>query len=204
VLKYQKLAFEKKLVSARDGKVPCYVGLSNEIGYPHDGFIDFVDNHIDPTTGTLRERGILENNSGLLTPGFFARLCIPGSGQYQTMLVPDTAIGSDQNQRIVLVVNDQNVVEARVVQMGALFGALRSVLSGLKPEDRVIINGQMHARPGAPVAPTEQTIQIDSAAFSDPGSGGARTIPSTEETSPGETANPAAEPSTQPTTGNNP
>lgn len=204
VLKYQELAFEKKLVSARDGKVPCYVGLSNEIGFPHEGHIDFVDNHVDPTTGTLRERGVLENHSGLLTPGFYARLCIPGSGEYQTMLVPDTAIGSDQNQRIVLVVNDQNVVEARVVQMGALFGGLRSVLTGLKPDDRVIINGQMHARPGAPVAPTEETIQVDPAAFSDPGSGGAGTIPTTEAISPDQTMNSATEPSTQPTTGNGP
>jgi RND family efflux transporter MFP subunit len=203
VLKYQKLAFEKKLVSARDGKVPCYVGLSNESGFPHEGFIDFVDNHVDPTTGTLRERGVLENNSGMLTPGFYARLCIPGSGQYQTMLVPDTAIGSDQNERIVLVVNDQNVVEARMVQMGALFGSLRSVVTGLKPNDRVIINGQMHARPGAPVAPTLEAIQIDSGAFSEPWSGGAGTIPTTEAI-PEEPTNPATQPSTQSTTGNGP
>jgi RND family efflux transporter MFP subunit len=200
VLKYQKLAFEKKLANARDGKVPCYVGLSNENGFPHGGVIDFVDNHVDPTTGTLRERGVLENNSGLLIPGFFARLCIPGSDRYQALLVPDIAIGNDQNRRIVLVVNKDNIVEARVVEPGALFGGLRSITSGLKPDDLVIINGVMHARPGAPVAPTEQAIQIDSAAFSDPGSGGAKTIPSTEAISPDEPANSA--PATQPTTGN--
>jgi RND family efflux transporter MFP subunit len=117
VLKYQKLAVEKTLVTDPDGKVPCYVQLSNESGFPHGGFIDFVDNHIDPTTGTLVLRGVLDNSSGLLIPGFFARLSIPGSGRYSTLLVPDTAIGNDQNQRTVLVVNNNNGVEARVVQL---------------------------------------------------------------------------------------
>ena len=205
VLKYQKLAFEKKLVNSRDGKVPCYVQLSNESGFPHEGYIDFVDNHVDPTTGTLVVRGVLENRSGLLTPGFFARLCIPGSGRYSTLLVPDTAIGNDQSQRTVLVVNNQNGVEARVVQLGALFGGLRSIVSGLKPDDRVIINGQMHARPGMTVAPTEQTIQVDSAAFSDPGSAVAQTIPTTEAISRAERRfGRIRRPSTQPTTGNGP
>lgn len=205
VLKYQELAVEKKLVTSRDGKVPCYVQLSNEAGFSHEGYIDFVDNHVDPTTGTLRARGVLENSSGLLTPGFFARLCIPGSGRYRALLVPDTSIGNDQSQRNVLVVNKDNVVEPRVVQLGALFGGLRSIVSGLNPDDWVIINGQMHARPGATVAPTQQTITIDAAAFSDPGSNQARTLPTTEAIAP---ANPnsqaLADPSTQPADGNSP
>jgi membrane fusion protein, multidrug efflux system len=206
VLKYQKVAVERNFISDRNGKVPCYVQISNESGFPHEGFIDFADNHVDPTTGTLVLRGVLDNGSGLLTPGFFARLCIPGSGRYATLLVPDTAIGNDQNQRIVLVVNNENSVQARVVQVGALFGGLRSIVSGLNPDDLVIINGQMHARPGATVAPTVETIQVDSAAFSDPGSAVAPTIPTTEAISSPQTMNaaPATEPSTQPTTGNIP
>jgi RND family efflux transporter MFP subunit len=204
VLKYQKLAMEKKRASARDGKVPCYVELANETGFPHEGHIDFVDNHVDPTTGTLRARGVLKNDSGLLTPGFFARLIVPGSGRYKALLVPDIAIGNDQSQRIVMVVNKDNIVEARVVQLGALFGGLRSIVSGLSVEDRVIINGQMHARPGAPVTPTEGTIAIDPAAFSDPGSMGPSTLPSSEPTFGKFSANlaPATHPSTRPTTGN--
>jgi RND family efflux transporter MFP subunit len=203
-LKYQKLAAENKLVDPRNGKIPCYVQLSNEGGYPHQGYIDFVDNHVDPTTGTLVLRGVLDNSSGLLTPGFYARLCIPGSGRYSTLLVPDTAIGNDQNERVVLVVNSNNGVEPRVVQVGALFGGLRSIISGLNPDDWVIINGQMHARPGATVAPTEQPIQVDSAAFADPGSAVAPTIPTTDAISPDQAMNPApaTEPSTQPMTGN--
>jgi RND family efflux transporter MFP subunit len=127
VLKYQKLAEEKKRVSSRDGRLPCRVQLSDEDGYPYTGFIDFEDNHIDPTTGTMRARGVLDNNDGSLKPGFFARLKIPGSARYRTLLVPDIAIGNDQNQRVVLVVNKDNVVEPRVITTGALFGQLRSV-----------------------------------------------------------------------------
>jgi len=206
VLKYQELAVEKKVVNTHAGKVPCYVQLSNEAGFPHEGYIDFVDNHIDPATGTLRARGVLENRSGLLTPGFFARLCIPGSGRYQTLLVPDTAIGNDQSQKYVLVVNKENVVEARVVQLGALFGGLRSIISGLHPDDWAIINGQMHARPGATVAPTQGTIKVDAAAFSDPGANEARTVPTTEAISADHNINlpAAASPSTEPTDGNSP
>ncbi len=206
VLKYQKLAIEKKRASARDGKVPCYVQLGNESGFPHEGHIDFVDNHVDPPTGTLRARGVLKTATGLLTPGFFARLSVPGSGRYKALLVPDIAIGNDQSERTVMVVNKDNNVEARVVQLGALFGGLRSIVSGLSVDDRVIINGQMHARPGAPVTPTDGTIAIDPAAFSDPGSTGASTIPSTEATAGEVSANlaPAMPPSTPPTTGSRP
>ena len=93
-----------------------------------------------------------------------------GSGKYKALLVPDTAIGNDQDQRNVLVVDKDNKVEARRVMVGALFGELRAVVSGLQPDDRVIINGQMHARPGAVVAPTEEPIKVDETAFTDPGS----------------------------------
>ncbi len=170
VLKYQKLEEEKKRVSARDGRLPCRVQLSDEDGYPYSGFIDFQDNHVDPMTGTLRARGVLDNSDGTLTSGFFARLKIPGSARYRTILVPDTAIGNDQSQHIVMVVNKDNVVEPRVVQTGALFGPLRSVVSGLSPDDLVITNGLMHARPGSTVAPVQQPIEVDETALGDPGS----------------------------------
>jgi len=167
VLKYQKLVEEKKRVSSADGRLPCKVQLSDEAGYPYSGYIDFEDNHVDSATGTLRARGVLENKDGLLTPGFFARLRIPGSARYETLLVPDTAIGNDQNQHVVMVVNKDNVVEPRVVQTGALFGNLRSVVSGISAQDWVITDGLMHARPGSEVAPTEQAIQVDESAFMD-------------------------------------
>jgi membrane fusion protein, multidrug efflux system len=180
VLKYQKLAQEGKLTSTRDAKVPCYAQLANETSFPHGGYIDFSDNHIDATTGTQRVRGIFKNHSGLLTPGFFARLSVPGSGRYQALLIPDTAIGNDQSQRNVLVVDKDNNVSARPVELGALFGGMRSIVSGLSENDLVVINGQMHARPGMTVKPTEAPIKLDAQAFADPGSEIARTIPTTE------------------------
>jgi membrane fusion protein, multidrug efflux system len=198
VLKYQKLAEERKLSSARDGKVPCYVQLGNETAFPHAGFIDFVDNHVDPTTGTQRVRGVFKNESGLLTPGFFARLRVPGSGRYQAMLVPDTAIGNDQSQRNVLVVDQENKVSARPVELGALFGGLRAIVSGVTPEDRIVVNGQMHARPGMAVTPTEVPIKVDAAAFSDPGTVAARLVSPTGTTSPASAMTASATPTTQP------
>jgi RND family efflux transporter MFP subunit len=165
VLKYQKLAAEKKRVSAVEARIPCFLQLSNETGFPHTGVVDFVDNHVDPTTGTRRARGVYPNPSGQLVPGFFASIRVNGSGRYQTLLVPDTAIGNDQSERTLLTVDNDNVVVPRIVQLGALFGGLRSIVGGLSADDRVIINGQMHARPGATVAPTMTKIPVDPSLF---------------------------------------
>jgi len=176
VLKYQHLAEERKLSSARDGDVPCYVQLENETGFPHEGFIDFVDNHVDPTTGTQRVRAVLKNQSGLLTPGFFARLRVPGSGRYRAVLVPDTAIGNDQSQRNVLLVDKDNKVSARPVELGALFGGLRAIVSGISAQDRIVVNGQMYATPGATVKPTDVPIKVDAESFPDPGPAVARVV----------------------------
>ncbi len=149
VLKYEKLADERRLLSARGGKVPCYVELGNETGFPHEGVIDFVDNHVDPATGTMRIRGVLKNRSGKLVPGLYARMKVPGSGRYRALLVPDAAVGNDQSQRNVLVVDKDNKVGIRPVKLGALFGRLRSIVFGISAEDRIVTNGQMHARPGS-------------------------------------------------------
>jgi RND family efflux transporter MFP subunit len=183
VLKYQKLAKERALLSTREGKVPCYVQLGNETGFLHKGVIDFVDNHVDTTTGTQRIRGVLKNESGELIPGYFARLTIPGSGRYHAVLVPDTAIGNDQSQRDVLVVDKENKVSVRPVVLGALFGGLRSIVSGISPEDRVVINGQMHARPGSVVNPIDSEIKVNDADFTDPGEDIAGAMPTGDATS---------------------
>jgi len=177
VLRYQRLATERALLSARDGKVPCYVQLGDESGFSHKGVIDFVDNHVDATTGTMRIRGVLKNETGKLVPGMFARLSVPGSGRYHAVLVPDTAIGNDQSQRDLLVVDKENKVAIRPVKLGALFGGLRSIVSGIGAEDRIVVNGQMRARPGSAVAPIELKIKVDEADFVDPGAEIARMNP---------------------------
>lgn len=190
VLKYQRLALQNKRTSAREMGIPVYMGLSNEEGFPHEGVIDFVDNHIDPNTGTLRARGVFNNPAGYLTPGMFVRLRVPGTGRYQATLVPDTAVGADQDQRFILVVNAENVVERRAVRLGALFGGLRSVEQGISTEDRVIINGLMRARPGAPVNP--KLVEIDASLLPATASGSpatqdlpaTRRLPATRSTRP--------------------
>ncbi len=161
VLKYQRLAREQKRVSARDARIPFIMQLADETTFAHRGIVDFVDNRIDPRTGTIRGRGILANPGGYLTPGFFARVRIPGSGRYTATLVPDSAIATDQNQKLLYVVARDDLVEMRPVELGALFGDLRAVSSGVQVSDRVIINGLMHARPGARVAPQLASISLD-------------------------------------------
>jgi RND family efflux transporter MFP subunit len=197
VLKYQKLARERSLMSTRDGRVPCFVQLANETGFPHKGVIDFVDNHVDTTTGTQRIRGVLDNESGALIPGLFARLTIPGSGRYHAVLVPDKAIGTDQNQRDLLVVDKDNKVTVRPVVLGALFGGLRSIVSGIGPEDRVVVNGQMHARPGSVVKPIDVEIKVNESDFSDPGPEVAGAMPSKGASNTDAQSSALAQPATQ-------
>jgi len=161
VLKYQKLAREGKRVSARDAQIPCLLQLSNETGFPHRGVIDFVDNRLDPATGTIRARGVFPNPDGSLTPGFFARLRVPGSGEYLATLVPDDAMMTDQSRKILLVVGPDDIVRAAPIVPGALFGDLRAIESGISLSDRVVINGVMQARPGTKVNPREGSISLD-------------------------------------------
>ena len=153
VLRYQQLSREGKRVSARDFKIPCEMALANETGFPHKGMIDFVDNRLDPHTGTLRARGVFTNSNRALTPGLFARLRIPGSGKYQALLLPDRAFSSDQTLKFVYVVNAQGKVEFRPVTVGPVVDGLRVVRDGLKAGERVIVEGHMRVRPGITVTP---------------------------------------------------
>ena len=112
------------------------------------GYVDFVDNKVDPATGTVRCRGVIANSDHSLGPGFFARLRVPGSGKYPALLLPDRALGSDQSQKFVYVVNAEKKVEFRPVKMGPSIDGLRVVTGNLKPCDQVIVEGLMRVRPG--------------------------------------------------------
>ena len=160
VLKFQKLAREGAGDDFRDGKVPCEAELANETNFPHHGVLDFVDNRVDPATGTLRVRGIFPNPAPdrVLQPGFFARVRVHGSAKYSATLIPDLAVGTDQSQKFVYVVNDKNIVEYRTVRLGPLADGLRIVRSGLQSNDWIIVNGLMSVRPGAPVNPVKVAI----------------------------------------------
>jgi multidrug efflux system membrane fusion protein len=159
-LKYQMLAQQKNSTDAKT-VVPCSVQLENEQTFKHDGTINFVDNHIDPNTGTIEMRGVIPNSDGSLTPGLFARMSIPVGDPYKTLLVPDLAVGSDQNSRFLLVLGKDNVVEAHTVKLGTLFGKLRAIADGITQNDLIIVNGLQGARPGTKVAPTEIALNPD-------------------------------------------
>jgi RND family efflux transporter MFP subunit len=180
VLKYRRLAAEGKRISARDQPIPCFLQLLNESGFPHEGIVDFVDNTIDPTTGTIKARGVYPNPDGAMTPGMFGRTRVAGSGRYQAVLVPDEAIGSDLNVRFVLTVDANSVVQAHPVVLGALFGTLRSIEKGISGNERVIINGLMKARPGGKVTVVKEA-ELDASAIqlTAPGSPTTQALPAT-------------------------
>jgi RND family efflux transporter MFP subunit len=140
------------------------VGLANETGFPHEGRLNFVDNRVDGTSGTIRARALLSNPNGLFTPGLFARVRLLGSQRHPATLVQDQAIGTDQDRKFVLVLKSDNTVEYRPVVTGRVVDGLRTVESGLKPGERVVINGLMRVRPGMKVAATNAAMVAESAA----------------------------------------
>jgi multidrug efflux system membrane fusion protein len=153
VLKYNRLAREGARVSARDQQIPAEMELADETGFPHKGYMDFVENRIDPSTGTLRARGVFRNEDRRLSPGFFARIRIPGSGKYRALLIPNRALGADQAQKFVYVVNAEKKVEFRPVKVGGMSDGLRIISRGLGGDEQIIVEGQMRVRPGVVVAP---------------------------------------------------
>ena len=140
------------------------IGLANETGFPHVGRLNFVDNRVDGASGTISARALLSNPNGLFTPGLFARVRLLGSQQHPAILVQDQAIGTDQDRKFVLVLKSDNSVEYRPVVTGRVVDGLRTVESGLKPGERVVINGLMRVRPGMKVAATNATMVAESAA----------------------------------------
>jgi len=152
-LKYNELARRGERSSSRDAANPVLMGLANEDGYPHHGAMVFVDNQVDPRTGTIRARASFENKDGFLTPGLFARVKLLGHNSYRAVLVDDRAIGTDQSQKFVYVIDAQNKVTYRQVQVGRLNDGLRIVQKGLQPGETVGVNGLQRVRPGVVVAP---------------------------------------------------
>jgi RND family efflux transporter MFP subunit len=130
-----------------------YVGLADENGYPHEGHLVFMDNSLDAETGTIYARALLANPDGHFVPGLFARVKLIGNDHYQAVLINDSAIGTDQTMRYVLLVGPDNKVEYRPIDLGPMVDGLRVVRSGLEPGDTIIVNGLMRVRPGMQVAP---------------------------------------------------
>jgi RND family efflux transporter MFP subunit len=152
-LRVRQLVREGKSDSPRDGRYPVSLALANEEGYPHQGTINFVDNQVNAKTGTIRLRGMFPNEQEHLLPGFFARVRVPIGRPHRALLLSDRALDTDQGQKVVYVVTDKNEVTARPVRLGALHGGLREITDGLKPGERVVVNGLQQARPGVTVEP---------------------------------------------------
>jgi RND family efflux transporter MFP subunit len=152
---------QRVLRSNRTGKgyspslaaLPVSLGLATEDRFPHQGTIDFVDNHVNPQTGTVQVRGVFANGEESLVPGYFARVRVPLGPPHPAVLVSDRAIDNDQGQKVLYIVTDKNEVVVRPVRIGALHDGLRAIEDGLKPGERVIVNGLQLVRPGITVEP---------------------------------------------------
>jgi membrane fusion protein, multidrug efflux system len=157
-LRYLRLAAAGTRPSSRDVQNPVAVRLADEADFTHRGRMDFVDNALNPKTGTIRGRAVFENKDGLLTPGFFGRLRLFG-GEREALLVPDAAIASDQSRKIVFTVADDGTVGTKLVELGPIVDELRVVRSGLAATDRIVIDGLQRARPGQKVKPEDGKIE---------------------------------------------
>ena len=148
-LKYTQLARQGQ----RGQATPVYLGLSNENGNPHLGHMNFVDNQVNPKTGTIRGRAVFDNKDGSFTPGLYARLKLVGSATYSAVLIKDEAVGTDLGKKFVLVMDQDNKAAYRSIELGPKLEGLRIVRSGLNKDDRIVINGLQRVRPGSQVDP---------------------------------------------------
>ena len=150
-LKYLELA--RQAGSDARGASPVYLGLTSEAGHPHLGQLDFLDNQVNPQTGTIRGRAVFDNADGRFTPGLYARLKLVGSGTYAATLIQDAAVGTDLGKKFVLVLADDNSVSYRAIELGPKVEGLRIVRNGLAKGEKIVVNGLQRAQPGSTVDP---------------------------------------------------
>ncbi|QVM98986.1 efflux RND transporter periplasmic adaptor subunit [Pseudomonas sp. SORT22] len=156
-LKYTQLARDGQ----RGQSTPVYLGLSNENGNPHLGQMNFVDNQVNPKTGTIRGRAVFDNRDGQFTPGLYARLKLVGSATYSAVLINDEAVGTDLGKKFVLVMDKDNKAAYRAVELGPKLEGLRIVRNGLSKDDRIVVKGLQRVRPGSPVDPQDTPMASD-------------------------------------------
>jgi RND family efflux transporter MFP subunit len=156
--RYAKPGTDESRMPIKDLKIPVYVGLEGEEGYPHHGMIDFADNKVNPSTGTIQVRGVIPNPKGLLEAGMRARVRIPVSDPHKVLMVTERAVANDQGQKLLYLVNAQNVVERRDVKLGRVEDTLQVIREGLSPEDWVIVNGIQRVREEMKVEPERRPM----------------------------------------------
>jgi multidrug efflux system membrane fusion protein len=155
LLRYERVARGATADATGIGNTPVRLKLLDEQDFSHYGRMDFIDNVIDRSTGTIRGRAQFANGDGLFTPGLFARLQVPGSAPYQALLLPDAAIGTEQVRKFVYVVDKEDVARQRFVTLGPVTDDMRVIREGVSADDRVVVNGLMRVRPGQKVTPEE-------------------------------------------------
>jgi RND family efflux transporter MFP subunit len=160
-LRYERMAAKSNGgdIATRGGSSQVRLKLIDENDFVHVGRMDFIDNVIDKASGTIRGRAVFANKANIFTPGMFARVQVPGSPRYEALLIPDTAIGSEQARKFVYVVRPDNSVAQKYVELGPLSEGERVVRSGIEPDDRVIVSGLMRVRPGVKVTPSTGAAQ---------------------------------------------
>jgi RND family efflux transporter MFP subunit len=152
-LKYTEMDRTGERKSSRNARNPVWIGLSDETGFPHEGVMVFVDNELDPATGTIRGRAQLTNKDRRFTPGLLARVRLVGSGKYNAVLISDSAVGTDQNVKYVFVVGPDNHVQYRAVKLGPVVDGMRVVRNGLKSGETIVVSGLQRVRASAPITP---------------------------------------------------
>ncbi|HLN11407.1 MAG TPA: efflux RND transporter periplasmic adaptor subunit, partial [Xanthobacteraceae bacterium] len=155
-LRYERFAPVGKGTGSRGASTPVKLKLLDEPNFVHDGQMDFVDNMINQSSGTIRGRAVFGNPNGVFTPGMFGRIQVPGSLPYEALLVPDVAIGTEQVRKFVYVIDAENVARQKYVTVAQVVDGLRVIKDGLAPDDRVVVNGLMRVRRGQKVTPEEE------------------------------------------------
>ena len=166
-LKYGVQGRSDSRQNLRNGKFTVQMALADDNGFAHTGRVDFVDNQLDATTGTIRARAVFSNASRGFAPGMFARVRLLSGAQHKVVLIRDDAIGTDQDRKYVFVLTNKNTVEYRVVQLGRMTDGLRAVTSGIAAGEKIVVNGLQRVRPDVTVQATEQPMQKDSTIIAD-------------------------------------
>ncbi|MFG0263189.1 MAG: efflux RND transporter periplasmic adaptor subunit [Novipirellula sp. JB048] len=161
VLRFQRMVLQGERRDVREVNYPVHLALADETGYPHQGYLDFVDNRFDPRTATMTARAMFPNPNGILTPGMFGKMQIATSLPHEALLIPDTAIGADQAENFVYVIEEDNTARLQVVETGPLALGLRVIRSGITATDRIVVGGIQRVRPGAVVQAESEQIVAD-------------------------------------------
>ncbi len=161
LLRFNRLVAEKQIEADSEGRVPTELQLADETDFPHRGYIESFDNRLDANTGSILMRAVFPNSSGRIVPGLFARVRIPVSARQPALLISERAVGTDQSQQYVLTLTETNTVAYQAVKLGPVIDGKRVVRSGLRGDEKIVVNGLQRVRSGMSVTPQENVAEVD-------------------------------------------